>query len=345
MRSKRLDHSINQTQIPRCPICNKTVKFAFNHKSWILCGLNINFKYGECEECDFLFCTPTPTKHEISKIYSEYFNYDWYIKHRIFKKIQAMHRYIRIKAIFEKEKISILKHKLLDIGCGHAWFLKAAQKDGWDVSGVEHFDDKLLQNMIQHNIKIYNNSIENIKLSKNNYDLITMWHVLEHFRFPEKILIKISEFLKNDGYCVIAVPNKNSKGFDKDGLNWGWLQPPFVHISFFSLKSLKKMLPENLSIVYYNSRDTWDKQYFESTLVFKIYDFIIRLLFRAPYRIFNRLRLEIFASLFDKIHFVFYRMILLTSYAFYLIFRRIFKNYERNLQGSELLIILTKTAN
>ena len=112
----------------------------------------------------------------------------------------------------------------------------------------------------------------------------------------------------------------------------------------FSYK-FKKILPANLSIIFFNSRDTWDKQYIESTLIFKIYDFIIRLLFRAPHKICNRLSLRMLANIFDKIHFVFYRTALLTSYAFYILFRPLLKSYEKNLRGSELLIILQKPAN
>ena len=345
MKSSITKNKNNQQHIPECPICKKPGKFAFNNKSWILDGVSKNFQYCECAVCDLLFCTPLPTKQDINKVYNEYFNYDWYVKHRILKIAQASHRYKRIKSIFKTEKFALIKNKLLDIGCGHAWFLKAAQKDGWDVSGVEHFDDKLLQNTIQHDIKIYNTSIENLNLPKNTYDLITMWHVLEHCRNPKRILSNISELMTNNGYCIIAVPNKNSKGLAKDGLSWGWLQPPFVHLFCFSLTSLKKILPANLSIIFFNSRDTWDKQYIESTLIFKIYDFIIRLLFRAPHKICNRLSLRMLANIFDKIHFVFYRTALLTSYAFYILFRPLLKSYEKNLRGSELLIILQKPAN
>lgn len=99
----------------------------------------------------------------------------------------------------------------MDIGCGNAYFLSEMQKFGWEVygndlsaSGCNFAKEKLgLKN-------IYNADLKSIDFPEKYFDVITMWHTLEHMKFPKEILEKINLILKDNGTLIIEVPNYRS---------------------------------------------------------------------------------------------------------------------------------------
>jgi SAM-dependent methyltransferase len=98
--------------------------------------------------------------------------------------------------------------KILDVGCGYGYFLRDMQREGWEVygndlskTGCDFATNKLgLRN-------IYNADLLTIDFPNNNFDVITMWHTLEHMKYPREILEKINLILKDDGILIIEAPN------------------------------------------------------------------------------------------------------------------------------------------
>ncbi len=77
--------------------------------------------------------------------------------------------------------------KLLDVGCGEGLFLRLAQANGWRISGTElsSFASKLAANTLKTDI--YCGELDEAKFAKNSFDVVTMWHVLEHVKSPKKL--------------------------------------------------------------------------------------------------------------------------------------------------------------
>lgn len=128
--------------------------------------------------------------------------------------------------------------KLLDVGCSTGGFLDNV-KDRWDVFGVEP-DKESVKCLKDKGIPFYNGFFEGFE-TKDRFDVITLWAVLEHTKNPLEILHKSNKLLKNEGYIVILVPNINSVQAKLFGKYWFHLAIP-EHLHHFNLKTLTDIL-------------------------------------------------------------------------------------------------------
>lgn len=130
---------------------------------------------------------------------------------------------------FNTEKISIL-----DIGCGTGDFLNEAKKQGWKIFGYEPNEKA---RTIAENKNI--NLIEDLNnYSDEKFDVITMWHVLEHVPDLDNQINQIKKLLKPEGLLIIAVPNFKSFDAKYYKSNWAAFDVP-RHLWHFSKKSIK----------------------------------------------------------------------------------------------------------
>ncbi|MGQ9819372.1 MAG: class I SAM-dependent methyltransferase [Candidatus Kapaibacteriales bacterium] len=126
--------------------------------------------------------------------------------------------------------------KVLDFGCGSGHFIDEIRRHNFLCYGVE----------INEFAKKYAESIGiQVKPELKDFDIIfdaiTFWHSLEHLPNPKETLEQVYQFLNNDGYIFIRVPNFT--GFWSKILKdrWIWFQPQ-NHIFHFSVDSLQKLL-------------------------------------------------------------------------------------------------------
>ena len=118
---------------------------------------------------------------------------------------------------------------ILDVGSGTGDFLSFMNSKGYEVTGVENNPKAILISQ-KNDIKIH----ENIsKLSDNSFDLITLWHVLEHLPDPEETLKNTFNLLSNSGHLIVAVPNIYSLDKDYYCENWAGFDVP-RHLWHFS---------------------------------------------------------------------------------------------------------------
>jgi len=137
--------------------------------------------------------------------------------------------------------------KVLDFGSGNAEFLKLAKNVAQKAIGLE-LDETFSEYFKQNDLEV----IKNIKETDEKFDVITMFHVLEHLQNPKEILAEISEKLEPNGELIIEVPSShdallkvyNNKGF-KNFTYWG------CHLFLFNDKTLKKLFKNsNLKVNY-----------------------------------------------------------------------------------------------
>jgi 2-polyprenyl-3-methyl-5-hydroxy-6-metoxy-1,4-benzoquinol methylase len=132
--------------------------------------------------------------------------------------------------------------RVMDIGCGRANLLKAFNNLGCECFGIERSDfpeDKDLEN-----ITIYKQDFLNVDIEENGFDIVIIWHVLEHLADPVSTIKKAQKILKSGGSLVVAVPNFGSLQSKLFGKHWFHLDLP-RHIYHFTRQSLLAILEKS----------------------------------------------------------------------------------------------------
>jgi 2-polyprenyl-3-methyl-5-hydroxy-6-metoxy-1,4-benzoquinol methylase len=132
--------------------------------------------------------------------------------------------------------------KLLDIGCGPGWFLKAARIRGFDSQGVDVATGAVEFAIGTLKVQASTDTIEELVGRGSRFDVVTLWHVLEHFHDPLAQLKEIRKLLVPGGLIAIEVPNLNSLKFRLSCSPWQGGNHPLYHRTFFTDHSLSRML-------------------------------------------------------------------------------------------------------
>ncbi|CAN5234812.1 class I SAM-dependent methyltransferase [soil metagenome] len=191
------------------------------------------------EERDMLMTSPRPTASELSKYYES----ENYISHTDSRLKLSDKLYHLVKRHMLKKKLSWInkkipsKGKILDIGAGTGDFLLEAKKQGWKVRGVEP-STKARSLAAPKGIAMVENC-ESFKSDK--FDVITLWHVLEHVGDLKTQIIEIEHLLKRNGLLIIAVPNFKSYDAQYYKEYWAAFDVP-RHLWHFSRQSFNKIM-------------------------------------------------------------------------------------------------------
>mgnify|MGYP003526367480 FL=1 len=190
------------------------------------------------EEYQILKTHPQPTLDKLGS----YYEFEDYISHTDGKRtlFEKMYHFIKRKAI--RDKVSLinsyqpLKGRILDIGAGTGDFLLEAKNQNWDILGIEP-NDKVKGIAVGKGIK-FGDTIE--KLESNSFDVITMWHVLEHVPDVEHQVAELKRLLKPSGTIIIAVPNFKSYDANHYKEFWAAYDVP-RHLWHFSKTAIEKL--------------------------------------------------------------------------------------------------------
>ena len=129
---------------------------------------------------------------------------------------------------------------LLDVGCGTGEFLGEMKTAGWQVEGLERDERAAKWAREHHQIPVTAGRVEQLADSTQQYDLITMWHVLEHLYHPGQALEILAHRLRHNGCLLIAVPNIAGVDARVYKANWVALDAP-RHVNHFSLETLSRL--------------------------------------------------------------------------------------------------------
>ncbi len=216
------------------------------------------------KEKELLITKPQPKKEDLGKYYES----DAYISHtdsskNVLEKTYQLAKNYAIKKkvrLIEKESFVKTNLQILDIGCGTGDFLKACKNKNWHVIGVEPNKNArvLAKNKLgilettnltytDFKPKIFD-SIKSIEKNKQ-FDIISMWHVLEHIPDLENYITQLKKLLKPNGTLLIAVPNY--KSFDAKHYKEFWAAYDVPrHLWHFSQKAISILFKkENLCVV------------------------------------------------------------------------------------------------
>jgi 2-polyprenyl-3-methyl-5-hydroxy-6-metoxy-1,4-benzoquinol methylase len=196
-------------------------------------------------EFDMLITFPKPSLEKLPSYYES----EDYISHTDGKRSLFEKMYHFVKNIALQNKLKLInsqseKGKLLDIGAGTGDFLMVAKNDGWQITGIEP-GEKPKNIAIKKGVAFANNLAE---LENNSFDVITMWHVLEHVPDLELQIKELKRLIKPNGTILIAVPNFKSYDANYYGTYWAAFDVP-RHLWHFSKTAIEKLFAiENLKL-------------------------------------------------------------------------------------------------
>jgi 2-polyprenyl-3-methyl-5-hydroxy-6-metoxy-1,4-benzoquinol methylase len=190
------------------------------------------------EDLDMLITHPQPRLEVLGKYYES----PDYISHTDSKRSLFEKAYHFVKSIALKNKLNLInslqpsKGRILDIGAGTGEFLSVAQLNGWQTTGVEP-SNKAKQIAINKGVSF----VEALsQLEDRSFDVITMWHVLEHVPDLDHQIKELKRLLKPTGSLIIAVPNFKSFDAQYYGKFWAAYDVP-IHFWHFSKIAIQKL--------------------------------------------------------------------------------------------------------
>ena len=239
-----------------------------------LTGKPGRFHFVTCGHCGLAYQNPRLTLDQIKHYYN-----DEYIAHRkktnwgwltpFYQRAMRKHDLAKMSLIDRYVKLD-KDANVLDIGCGAATFLQElVARDGVHATGVDFKDLSHLPGFDQIDFRCGLLAEQN--LDEHSFDLITMWHYLEHDYDPVGTLARCRDLLSADGHLVIEVPRLDSLSFRIYHERWPGLQAP-QHTLLFSKENLLKMVrSQGLEVVDYLPYGAFPPYFYLFTgLAFKI---------------------------------------------------------------------------
>ncbi|MEP6594527.1 MAG: class I SAM-dependent methyltransferase [Ginsengibacter sp.] len=191
-----------------CPVCNsENINFAIKAIDHTVS--QEEYEIWQCNICSLRFTEAIPDKNEIG----DYYKSENYISHSNIDKglINSLYHKVRKRTLISKKKL-IEKHtgtvngRILDVGCGTGAFLHTMQAAGWQVKGLEPEEAAREKAKRLYGLDVQGSEML-FRLQTEEFDAITLWHVLEHVHDLHSYVNQLKKLLKPNGRLFIAMPN------------------------------------------------------------------------------------------------------------------------------------------
>jgi len=240
---------------PECPRCSsgKYLRVVRVRLSWIC----------ECLACGSLYTFPSPQPNYTRSDADSRKNFQIYKDVYWPKRINSGRRFLKDAAIYSQV------NRLLDVGSGWGFFLDEARNQGWQVQGIEIAQDQA--EWARSNLGLDIRQSFN-QLQEAQFDVITLWDVLEHIPDTFKILEDCRRCLRSGGLLFIKTPNAAgltakpawwNRGFFLLYSNLVYPANPYEHIYHFTFQFLHKELQDAaFSVVHKQFFQDWNEMVF-----------------------------------------------------------------------------------
>ena len=229
--------------LSNCPICGNQI-----FSDFMSCVDHTvsreTFHIVQCEKCGFKFTNPRP---EIGYLGKYYVSED-YVSHSNSKKgfVNSTYQLVRKYTLLKKLQL-ISKYyksgKILDIGCGTGEFLNVCKSAKWTIVGIEPSADARRMAIENYGLDVKEES-GITDLEAGSFDVISMWHVLEHVPELNARVEDLKRLIKKDGIIIIAVPNCDSFDARKYKENWAAYDVP-RHLYHFTPKDIESLFKKH----------------------------------------------------------------------------------------------------
>jgi SAM-dependent methyltransferase len=233
---------MEHTTAVNCPICKKTESNYYSSTNALMHEPNNEvYIFNICNNCEAVFLTNPVTSERLERYYTDNYlpyrgpaawgKYSSFVANS--QKKTDSNRVNFVKKYLKKNNANNLN--VLDVGCGNPSFLELLQQSSKvNCTGID-FSDSGWKGKNYPNIELKKVSIEDYMTDKQ-FDVITLWHYLEHDYNPIQTIETLYNCLKHGGKLIIEVPDYKSISAKIQKSYWqGWHSPR--HISLLTKKS------------------------------------------------------------------------------------------------------------
>ena len=227
-------NTYQSTQMMRCSHPQNRIVPRFSTRDYIT---GESFVIGFCQVCRLHITHPAPAEEELSRYYPS----SYYGSGRRFNRIvewllNNLYSY-RARHIEGKHAPG----KVLDIGCGRGLLLHKLRLRGWEPHGTELSEEAAAYARHRLGLPVTTKELQECHFPDEEFDLVILWHVLEHVHNPRAMLQEVSRILKPGGVLLVAVPNFGSWESKMTGPGWFHLDVP-RHLTHFTPRTLRDAL-------------------------------------------------------------------------------------------------------
>lgn len=259
---RRVNHSQDLFRQNVCPVCSAErltgvfpidTEFAGQISGMDLSGLYVGVAH--CEGCGHQFIWPVPQPAFLKAFYATYMSVakDGFYRDRSRREIPDSFRKYYGQWL-ERLRAAGGQGSLLDIGSGLGMFLRLAREYGFEVAGVEPNREAADALEKRYGIPVHRCLLEELD-TPAEYNVVSMWDLLEHVPDPRKAMLKAHEVLRPGGWLVLETPVRDSiihwlaKGLYR--ISAGRIRRPLFrvygihHLQYFSEESIRWFLADN----------------------------------------------------------------------------------------------------
>ncbi len=198
-----------------------------------------------CRRCGLLYTNPRPSAETIQRFYEDYEPHQSCglsprDAARVPRRFQRPHFWTPYHP--RKHGMPLAgQGRLLDFGCGGGAFLERMHRQGWQVAGIDTCRQMVEAIRTKLHLRAVAGTLPHAELSPQSFDVVSMWHSLEHVHQPLETLRHAWQLLAPGGELVLGVPNAWSAARRWYGGAWcGWRLPH--HLTHFTPDTLREMV-------------------------------------------------------------------------------------------------------
>ncbi|MBI1829471.1 MAG: class I SAM-dependent methyltransferase [Thaumarchaeota archaeon] len=170
---------------------------------------SVKHKIMKCDKCGHVQLSPIPTLDDDKKFYDENLQDENINYHGSIDENRKKSTDDTIRRFELIRKLAPKNGKILEIGSGHGFFLELMRQKGYDITGIEISKEKRRISKKVTSAKVLDIDINTQIPHINDFDVMVMFHVLEHIINPIDFLKKIRNLLVSNGKIIVEVPNYN----------------------------------------------------------------------------------------------------------------------------------------
>lgn len=191
-----------------------------------------SFDIVQCSRCGLRYTNPRPTPDAMAVYYARP------------EKLSSIGR--RVKRWLRRRRArwsaaGLPPGRVLEIGCGDGWMLDTLRAGGWEAVGTERSEGSAARAR-KLGLDVRVGDLAGHAFAAQSFDLVILWHVLEHLHDPLGTLTQVRRLIRPAGRLIVAVPNSDSWQMRLAGRRWVHLDVP-RHLYHFNPATLGLLLP------------------------------------------------------------------------------------------------------
>lgn len=235
-----------------CPVCfsTATVPQTFTGTDALFETTSKTFHFRGCTGCRSIFIDPVPGEKELAGFYPN--RYWWSSTPGLLKSFEGAYRRI---ALFDHVRFIVRTReefqgdcgplRLLDVGCGSGTLLALLKRRGFDVLGFDASERAAAIAKAENNVDVITGArLRDAELDDASFDLVTLFHVMEHVPDPHEMLAEVWRLLRGGGRLILQVPNVESWQFRLCRGHWYGLNVP-RHVINYSNQAICRLLSDS----------------------------------------------------------------------------------------------------